>query len=474
MRVTVEALRSGLAAYRRRSPAQLRALAEALEAAGAGGPGRRSLDDILELALLTASQLHEQRLEGVTTRMRDALARILDDVETTRGTAAARAAGVAAPAPGAARPDALRRADMQAVAAAIDGLETFEGFVRRSLEESGGDLRRTIGAVVDTGLDPAAIAKSARDRGQDTARRGDELLAAWRRGRTVEEAGPGLPIGRDPLLAATMADLERAVADYRRAPGATADAATAAADRLAAVTARANEHLRAAASGFTWSTTGEALGAAGRAAEQAAAARLVANPALAVSAPPAELMDALQRATPEHRFEGSLREPLERGDVPGLGLEAHLLGGAGIGTARTRPPGLAARLMALFGSWERSHIVGPGFGSELWAGLSLAPRDVNQIAQRLGIERLLLSLHAAGEAPAVTIRARTRSLAVPLTNGSFDTLEVLSSVAYEVRRANGAPIAFRIDIQPNGAWTVTHTIPTGMPGADVPLAGAAP
>lgn len=451
-----DVLRSSIAAFRSSAPSQLHALQEALEAAGAIGPGRRSLDEVLEIALLTAARVHEQRLEGITVQMRDALVRVLDDVDATRASG-----------PGAVRrPEAARRADLGHVARAIDGIETFEGFVRRGLDDPASDLRRALDDAVQ--IDPRAIMTRALGRGRETAERADALHAAWLSGRTVEEAGPGLPIGSDPALAGIMADLDRAVAEYRRAPGATAEAATATADRLARVTADAGERLRSAATAFTGGRIGSGMGsAASRAAEQAVAARLAAHPATVAAGSAADVLDALHVEHVDFRFSGTLREPLPR-----LGLEESLLVGAGIRALRTRPPSLAARLATMFAGWQRGHAIGPGLGSELSQAIGLVPQSVNLIAQNSGIEAFLRHLHAVGEAPHVTVTPRIRELAVPLANGQFDSISLQTSIAYLVQRANGAPITFRIDIQPNGSWTVTHTIPTGMPGANVALAGA--
>jgi hypothetical protein len=147
----------------------------------------------------------------------------------------------------------------------------------------------------------------------------------------------------------------------------------------------AGEHLRANASGFEVTAIGDvvppsrpqSVSSAGPGRPIAEGARAARDTALAVgqrvlapgvlSAPTSTLFDALQFGTPEFRAEGVLRESLSRTDIPGVGLEGNILGAEGIRRLRTRPPGLAERLAAAVQGWQRAHVVGPGFGSELFA-----------------------------------------------------------------------------------------------------------
>ena len=88
-------------------------------------PGR-TLEQVLEVALLAAAQAHERRTDGIATRMRDALARVLDDVDATRG------ASPTGPRPAGVQTPEARVADQRTIAGALDQLETFDAFVRRT------------------------------------------------------------------------------------------------------------------------------------------------------------------------------------------------------------------------------------------------------------------------------------------------------------------------------------------------------
>jgi hypothetical protein len=39
----------------------------------------------------------------------------------------------------------------------------------------------------------------------------------------------------------------------------------------------------------------------------------------------------------------------------------------------TRASGLGRRLVRLLANWHRAHLIGPGFGTELFTGMMLAP-----------------------------------------------------------------------------------------------------
>jgi hypothetical protein len=107
----------------------------------------------------------------------------------------------------------------------------------------------------------------------------------------------------------------------------------------------------------------------------------------------------------------------------------------------------------------------------------LAPHGVNQLAQNKGVERILREAAAAGRSAggspvAVTVSATGRRLAVPLASGGFEAVDVLTSVRYEIPRPAGPPLHVRIDVEPSGAWRVTHDLPTGAWPAGTPLRGA--
>lgn len=72
----------------------------------------------------------------------------------------------------------------------------------------------------------------------------------------------------------------------------------------------------------------------------------------------------------------------------------------------------------------------------------------------------------------VIIHTHGRRLAIPLADGSFEYIDVLDSLHYNI--ATTVPPGFldlTITIGPDGAWRVTHNLPSGTPGADVPLSG---
>ncbi|WP_125130397.1 polymorphic toxin type 4 domain-containing protein [Microbacterium sp. 10M-3C3] len=476
MTVTSEGLRSALRAAAHDEPAQMQSLRRAIEQAGGLRLGTDSLDDILVRVLMTAARGHGREMERVTDSLREALMRILDDLELARGNRP----GVAP------RAEALRHADLERIAQTIEMLETFDDYVRRQAQNADSDLAHALDDLLPP--DPISARNRALSRGADALERAEAIARAYAEGRTVEAAGLGLPLTnpRDPALTRTMQRLRAAIDRYRANPGTDAAAAEAAASELARMTNYAGEHLRANASGFEVSSLDDVLppsrppradapGAVHEAHEAAQAARetLRARPDLVTSAPAAELFDALQSGSPEFRAEGTMREGLARGEVPGVGLEGYMISAGEVGRLRTEPPGLAARLASFLFGWQRAHLVGPGFGSELFAGLALAPEGVNQIAQRQGIELLIRHLRDTGADPHATITAKVRRLAVPLASGSPEAVDVLSSIRYEVTTSGRpAKVTFEITVHPDGSWSVTHDIPPGLPGADVALAGA--
>jgi hypothetical protein len=163
---------------------------------------------------------------------------------------------------------------------------------------------------------------------------------------------------------------------------------------------------------------------------------------------------------------GTLRDP-----VPRLGLEKALPDIAEIAGWVTDPPELAGRLAALFHEWQRAHEVGAGFGGEFAEGLMLASWGVNQEAQNRGIEKFLRAAHDREFRADVTIKASGRRLAIPLADGGYEYVDVLTSVVYGVHAKGGKTVPFGITMEPSGRWHVTHRLPAGTPGADVRTRG---
>jgi hypothetical protein len=180
------------------------------------------------------------------------------------------------------------------------------------------------------------------------------------------------------------------------------------------------------------------------------------------------LLEELRLSELDVIAEGSLREPIAR-----AGLEKVQLTPAQISRLRTVPAGLAARLAKLLEGWQRAHLIGPGFGSELVEGIMLAPEGVNQLVQNKGFEDALRRAHGVGADVPLSGRAKGRRLAIPLLGGGTEVVDVLDSVHYEIPRARREPIRFDITIHPDGSWSATHhgTLDGHWP-ADVPLAGA--
>jgi hypothetical protein len=56
--------------------------------------------------------------------------------------------------------------------------------------------------------------------------------------------------------------------------------------------------------------------------------------------------------------------------------------------------------------WEWAHLWGPGFGDEAAAGIMLAPRGVNQIAQNRGIEGYMRELGKRARAARGDVRVK--------------------------------------------------------------------
>ena len=325
--------------------------------------------------------------------------------------------------------------------------------------------------------DPGAALRRAASRGGTVAQDAEQILAAWARGLTVEAEGGWRHIGNpnDPALAATMRRLQAAIDAYHAHPGTDATSAIAAADRLSRMTNQAGEELRAAASDFSATRSGEIL-VPSRAPEPgrvlgpelqrgwdaavAARERVRARPDLATTAPAAVVFTALEVATPGYRAEGTTRQPLGR-TTRGVGLERAFLRPAEIGALRSETPGLAARLALLMHEWERAHMVGPGFGSELFEGLALAPWGVNHLAQNDGIEAVIRALHESGADPHAVVQANTRTLVVPLVGGGFQEFDVLGSIRYDVTTPGHGTFFFDVQVRPDGSWNVTHNVAAG-------------
>jgi hypothetical protein len=175
---------------------------------------------------------------------------------------------------------------------------------------------------------------------------------------------------------------------------------------------------------------------------------------------------------------GTLGEPLAR-DLPGLGLEEYMLAPRKLADLPTRTRGLGARLAELLRGWHRAHLIGPGFGTELFTGMMLAPEEVNLHAQNEGVEAFIRAAAADPNFSDVSVRAtaRGRRLEVPLKKGRSEHVDILRRVDYTIDitvkgyEGQEAMRTHRVVIDvgdpPNGAIRVYSDLPAGVPGADV-------
>ena len=256
-------------------------------------------------------------------------------------------------------------------------------------------------------------------------------------GYTIERSGRSIELGWSdhPVLIGQLEKMRTAretFADIVDKLGVPPDPAAyqAATRRLLAVVSETNEVLRSF--GKRFEVTAEHVPIAD---EATAAAR--AN-ALHHRNSAEKVFDALAVAEVKARAVGELGEPLAR-RLPGLGLEKKAaLSVSRVRKLKTSPKWLARRLGDLLRGYQRAHLIGPGFGGEATAGLMLAPHGVNQLVQNKGIEKLLRDAAALGEVHIVAV-ARGRELAIPMANGTFESIHVLEEVTYLVRDVAPSP-----------------------------------
>ncbi|MFF4911228.1 polymorphic toxin type 4 domain-containing protein [Streptomyces sp. NPDC001260] len=475
MTITPESLRPGLRKFAQQQAPKMKRLQRALEIVYRDRHGGRPVEEIAEILLLAVARAHETRTQAALDRVTQAARKILDDVQATRT-------------PGQLpkiRDRALRDADLQAIRwAATEDLMTFENAVKRRIAAHDDEFGLIIEeALNSSGTAPVGAFNKARGRGREIDGQARDVIAAWTSGHTLPERGVrfDVPDPTEPRLKEAMRRLEDAIDAYRKNPGADAEAAATAADRLQQAYSTANERLRQAAGDFDVVTTGDVLpgrkrppgapqpvGAAAEVSARADAVRdeLATKPALA-ALPAAQLFDLLRISDLTTVAVGSLREPVQR-----AGLEKALIPSAKIRTLTTAPPELAARLAKLVDGWERAHLIGPGFGTELVEGMMLAPEGVNQLVQNKGFENMLRRLHKTGADVPLTARNNGRRLVVPLADGSSEIVDILESVQYTVKRGDGTPVVLDITVKPDGSWSADHhgTLTDVWP-ADIPLSG---
>jgi hypothetical protein len=193
------------------------------------------------------------------------------------------------------------------------------------------------------------------------------------------------------------------------------------------------------------------------------------------------VVDALTAWDVATRATGQLSEPLSR-RLPGLNMQQYLISAREIGRLPTSPPWLGRRLARMFRRWEQAHLIGPGFGAELFEGIMLAPRGVNQIVQNKGIEDALRSASGLHDVH-ISVRGRGRRLAIPLDNGTFEHVDIMEAVDYHMYDSRGRPLYFKdangvrrkmvfsIEVDADAHWRVHADLPPGSITPAMPMQG---
>ena len=309
----------------------------------------------------------------------------------------------------------------------------------------------------------------------NSLREAAEIHSAHRAGLTIEPGGQApLPITRHSLLTEQMERMAQAERTFREtvsALGVPPDptALEAAAMRLQRTVSDTGEMLRSFGNRFDVTTTQELTGPARARAHADVVSRVSALPTRGASAQ--DVVDALTAWDVAARASGQLSEPLSR-RLRGLNLQQYLLTAGEIGRLPTNPLWLGSRLARMFRRWELAHLIGPGFGGELFAGIMLAPRGVNQTVQNKAIEDALR--RAAGRHDVhVVVRGRGKRLAIPLDDGTFHHVDIMEGVDYHVVDSSGRPLfytnaqggrtrmGFSIEVDPDANWRVLANLPPG-------------
>jgi hypothetical protein len=278
---------------------------------------------------------------------------------------------------------------------------------------------------------------------------GQLVLDAYDAGVTHEQSGR--PVRPSAELDAEMAHLRRLL-DAPPEPGADMVDGLLRIEQFQQDIARAGEVLRSSGDSL-WKMDSPPDAGPTAADGDAVRAKLAAAGDVDAMTPPAVL--AATEAGPLNvAASGTLGEPLAR-DLPGVGLEGYILTPKDIAKLDTEPAGLGARLAQLIAGYHRAHMVGPGFGDELFAGIMMAPSAFNLDTQNKGIEALLRSLRARGEDVEVKIRATGTRHVLPLAGGGVEHVDILDSIRYEVRRPNGDVLVVEYHIGPPPQGTVT-------------------
>lgn len=481
MPIDESALRGGIRAWlAEHQDRELAHLTKALAVVYRDRPPSRTIEEVVENLLLVVAQMHGRRITAAMERLESALNQLLADVRAV-GEGVITTAMLD-----------RRRINLKAVAAAVDNIKAFEEDARQILAEDKGSLaamaRDVIAGNVPDPVGELAPLRRITSRGNSIMKEGEEVLAAWQAGQTVEPQGSRrypLKDRLDPALVRRMNRM-RAAMDRFESLRLT--------DQEQAL--RAVEELRQEVEEGTSALRGEGRSAketrghepvpptrplpddvrpAPKSPETAAlrVRRRVADldtRVLAGEPLPTrdQLVKALAFATFDVTVEGVVREGVPRG-----GTERALRSAAEIRKLPTRPPWLAGHLADLFAESERAHLSGAGVGGETPAGLGHAPRGVNQDVQNRGIET---TLRKAGEFASdvdYLTKGKLLRLAIPLEDGSFDHVDILRRAIYDVPAdVSGGSLRLTVDVNPDGSWRVVDTnLPPGIPGGNVPRSG---
>jgi Domain of unknown function (DUF4157)/Bacterial toxin 4 len=305
---------------------------------------------------------------------------------------------------------------------------------------------------------------------------GHEVAEAYRRGQTVD--GRPIRTADAPELAAAMRAMDEAFTAHRDAAATDPVARLVGLELLRGQVARAREVLRSYDARFTSESHGDELPGLARPgqAEQPhqARSREIADEAAGADVrrkPAAQLLEMLRFGEPETVATGVVGQSLDR-RLPGMGLNRYALTPGDIRALLTRPPALAARLADILSGYHEAHLIGPGFGAELFEGMMLAPAGLNLDAQNEGVEHFIRSATNAGVEVTLEARVKGTRLAIPLEGGGFEYVDVLTEVSYTIHRppTAGPPlhVTLAVTAPPRGTWRVIRNdIPAAAPGGNV-------
>jgi hypothetical protein len=278
---------------------------------------------------------------------------------------------------------------------------------------------------------------------------GEQILGAYDAGTTHEESGR--PIEPSAKLNAEMARL-RALVAAPPEPGTDVVDGLLRIDRMQQEIARAGEVLR---------KNGESLWEVHSpdhpvpTAAEADVVRATIGDVGGVSAMSgADIRAATEVSKLDVLASGTLGEPLARN----LGTqEGKLLTPSEIAALKTDPPGLGQRLGQMLAGYQRAHMVGPGFGDELFAGIMMAPDHFNLHTQNEGIEALMRQARERYGDVEVVINATGTRHAIPMQDGTVKYVDILETITYKVEVAGSdvlVEVKYTIGPPPKGKVTM--------------------